>query len=198
MKKQSTIICSIVYFGILLLILYTYPPTIEHHRPLTSKTELDTIYSTESVEYNENNNEKLINNLGKKCVEQHNNKTCSLYREQPVYRCDNTNTSKTYLDKSQAYKECDSPKTSLFITDGMESCIEDEATVFSAYKNNGNDYTYINTSKRSEQAPSDDDWNHIDSTWDSSGYYGKHVEYITSEGCAPNERRAICKKTLPP
>ena len=190
MKKQSTIFCSIVYFGILLLILYTYPPTIEYLPP-TQKTEFDTIYSTECVEYDrsddENNNEKLMNDLGKKCVEQHNNKTCSLYNKQPVYRCDNTNTSKTYLDKSQAYKNCRTPKTSLFITDGMESCIEDGDTVY--YRTDGDtDKTYI-VNKDSKRTSS---------IWDSSGYYGKHVEYITSEGCNPNGRRAICKKTLPP
>ena len=181
MKKQSTIFCSIVYFGILFLILYTYPPTIEY-LSLTQKTVFDTIYSTERVK----NNEKLINDLGKKCVEQHNNKTCSLYNKQPVYRCDNN--SKTYPDKSQADKDCSTiPKTSLFITDGMESCIEDGATVY--YETNSEtDKTYIVDNIID---------NRISSTWDSSGYYGKHVEYITSEGCAPNERRAICKKTLP-
>jgi len=190
MKKQSTIFCSIVYFGILLLILYTYPPTIEYLPP-TSKIEFDTIYSTERVRYNEeliNDNEKLINDLGKKCVEQHNNKTCSLYNRQPVYRCNSDSASKTYPDKSQADKDCSTtPKTSLFITDGMESCIEDGATVY--YKTNGNDdKTYIVNNSNSRSS----------STWDSSGYYGNHVEYITSEGCNPNERRAICKKTLPP
>jgi hypothetical protein len=182
MKKQSTIFCSIVYFGILLLILYTYPPTIEY-LPLTSKTEFDTIYSTDCVDYNG----KLINDLGKKCVEQHNNKTCSLYNKQPVYRCDSDSTSTTYPDKSQADKDCNTPKTSLFITDGMESCIEDEATVY--YETNGgSDKTYIVNNSNSRSS----------SKWDSSGYYGKHVEYITSEGCKPNKRSAICKKTLPP
>ena len=62
MKKNYAMICTIVYFGILLLVLYMNPPIIEYMPVLNTLSDFDKGYMTDCVESDTGGYLEVLNN----------------------------------------------------------------------------------------------------------------------------------------